>query len=727
MMRDKIGYLIGANPEEEKKLNDWLYFFNDGSEEILWEQLKKEIDDLKNNGTYECPSLGEFLKHAVGIHIMDCAGKILYVNDYLADQLHTTREDLLQESAESLYKFYNMDDLDNFSEKVRRGKCFYGVFALSVKDRNPVWLETRMFPIFGIQKECLYYLVLQMPVLKEDRCKPDMRDLTADDLTLEEQDEFYQYFRLRKCSKDGRYKLIESTAYIDEWMRSYIDIDLEKEFSLEGEADWSFSFLNEMKAMIESQKPFLKRLICSDKIYYLSVTPLQLENGELEFFGLLVNTETKGFIDYATYLQVYYNEITKLPNRKKLEMRDKEIIARYHSKQTFACIYIDLDRFKRNINIYGLKISAAVLVEISRRIASLLPRKSGLYHLDRDEFLIVVAYKSDIEIEELTDQIVTRIGEKICYSLHEIQLTASIGITKFKGYELREIDVLKNTEIALLHAKKQGGDCVYYFTDCMKKEYLRELELEHKLTMAISNGDLELYYQPKFSLFDRRLVGFEALVRWRDGDVMVSPGEFIPIAEESGLIVPLGDFVLKKACWQGRKWLDEGRNPMNIAVNISAMELEKRDLSQRVLRVLEETGFPANMLEIEITENSLVSNVEWARSMLKELRAEGVKISIDDFGKGYSSFSYLHDFPFDTLKIDQVFIKNVSRDRKKESIVRAIIYVGHSFKKKVIAEGVETKEDLEFLQKLNCDAMQGFFLSRPLPLTEIERRYLPTI
>ena len=133
------------------------------------------------------------------------------------------------------------------------------------------------------------------------------------------------------------------------------------------------------------------------------------------------------------------------------------------------------------------------------------------------------------------------------------------------------------------------------------------------------------------------------------------------------------------------------------------------------------------MLEIEITENSLVSNVEWARSMLKELRAEGVKISIDDFGKGYSSFSYLHDFPFDTLKIDQVFIKNVSRDRKKESIVRAIIYVGHSFKKKVIAEGVETKEDLEFLQKLNCDAMQGFFLSRPLPLTEIERRYLPTI
>lgn len=723
-MRDEIGYLMGVNQDEEKKLNDWLYFLNKDSEEMMLEELRKEIEELKQ-GAYDCPLVGEFVKHAVGIHIMDRFGHLLYANDYLIDKLQTTREDLLQESVKSLYKFNNVEELDEFSGKVRRGKFFSGIFALSVKDQVPAWLETRMFPIFNKQQECIYYLVLQVPANRRNENKVVMKDFTTENIGEQELDDIYQYFRVRKCSQSGHYKLVESTKRIEDWIRAYIYIDEQEEIFLNKEKNtWMFHFLKELEIILEEQQPFLKRIIVSGKVYYLSMTPIILEDGTVEFFGLLVNTATKGFIDYSAYLHAYYNDITKLPNRKKLELHHEEVISRYSPEQAFACIQIHFDRFTRTLNTYGVEASEVVLMEASRRICMLLPRRSGLYHLDRDEFLILLAYDTEQEIEELTNQIIARAGEKFICELHEIHLTTSIGVTKFKGYELREIDVLKTTEITLMHAKKKGGNCIVYFNKQMQKSYLRELELEHKLTEAISKGNLELYYQPKFSLFDEKLIGFEALVRWRDGDVMVNPGEFIPIAEESGLIVLLGDFVLRKACEQGKIWLDEGRDPKNIAVNISALELETRDLSQRVFKTLEETGFPAHMLEIEITENSLVSNVGWAREMLKELRAAGVKISIDDFGKGYSSFSYLHDFPFDTLKIDQAFIKALSRDPAKESIVRAIIYVGHSFKKKVIAEGVETKEDMVFLQKLNCDAMQGFFLSRPLPVGEIERRYL---
>ena len=300
--------------------------------------------------------------------------------------------------------------------------------------------------------------------------------------------------------------------------------------------------------------------------------------------------------------------------------------------------------------------------------------------------------------------------------------TASIGISLYPSHG-HEIDhLIKNAESAMSYAKKRGGNTYAFHSSDISTLSSADLSLETDLRYALERRQLELFYQPQVELETGKIQGAEALIRWRHPQHgLVSPAKFIPLAEENGLIVPIGEWVLRTACSQAKKWQENGFSFLQIALNLSGHLFSQQNLSERLIQVLRETALDPLSLDVEITESMLVKDVQTAISTLNELRELGIKVSIDDFGTGYSSLNYLKRFPFDTLKIDQSFIRNVQADSKSAAITIAIIEMAHSLNLKVIAEGVETEGELEFLRRHNCDGVQGYLFSRPLPVDEFQK------
>jgi diguanylate cyclase len=299
---------------------------------------------------------------------------------------------------------------------------------------------------------------------------------------------------------------------------------------------------------------------------------------------------------------------------------------------------------------------------------------------------------------------------------HELYATASVGVSMFPidGEDCHTL--LKNAGAALYKAKKSGGANYQFFTADMHELATRRLAVETNLRRAIQNEEFLIHYQPRVSVDSLAITGVEALVRWQHPQFgLVSPSEFIPLAEDTGLIVPIGEWVLRQACEQNRRWQDEGFAPIRVAVNISGRQFHDRDLSQTVIRILNESGLAPHHLELELTESSIMQNEEFAANVLTRWRNMGINISIDDFGTGVSSLASLKRLPIGALKIDQSFVRDATMDPDDAAIVMAIITLAHNLRLKVVAEGVETEEQLRFLQLLRCDEIQGYFFSKPLP------------
>jgi EAL domain-containing protein (putative c-di-GMP-specific phosphodiesterase class I) len=302
----------------------------------------------------------------------------------------------------------------------------------------------------------------------------------------------------------------------------------------------------------------------------------------------------------------------------------------------------------------------------------------------------------------------------------EIFVSASIGVAMYPGDGNHQDTLLSNADIALGHAKEAGGGCFRFYAKEMNQWANQRLNLEARLNRAIENDEFELYYQPQIILATGQLAGFEALLRWSpEGHEPVPPNEFISIAEESGLIIEIGDWVLKQACAQMKSWQAKGYALVPMAVNLSARQFSDQDLVKMVMQELATTGIPCEMLELELTERVIMRDVEETRTKLQALKAIGVKISVDDFGTGYSSMSYLKRFPLDTLKIDRSFVKDLESDPNDESIIRAIVAMSKGLGLTTIAEGVENEQQRELLSRIGCDLMQGYLISRPLPAEQV--------
>jgi diguanylate cyclase (GGDEF)-like protein/PAS domain S-box-containing protein len=413
--------------------------------------------------------------------------------------------------------------------------------------------------------------------------------------------------------------------------------------------------------------------------------------------------------------------LTGLPNRTLLNDRIGRAIAqagRY--KKKVVVLFLDLDGFKHINDSLGHPVGDKLLQSVAKRLSESVRSGDTVSRQGGDEFIVLLT-----EVTELLDasskagKILKALAEAHSTDHHELHVTGSIGISVYPDDGLDAETLIKNADSAMYQAKANGRQSYQFFKPAMNVRAVERQSIEENLRRALKQGEFELHYQPKINLKTRAITGAEALIRWTHPTRgSVPPAEFIPVAEDCGLIVPIGAWVLREACRQARAWTDAGLPALTMSVNVSAMEFVNEDFLEGVFSTLDETGMPPNRLELELTESVLMKRADSAVAVLQALRNRGIRVAVDDFGTGYSSLSYLRKFPVDALKIDQSFTSQISSDGDDSVIVKAVIAMAHSLKLTVVAEGVETLEELKFLHAHKCDEGQGYYFSKALPAAE---------
>jgi diguanylate cyclase (GGDEF)-like protein len=418
----------------------------------------------------------------------------------------------------------------------------------------------------------------------------------------------------------------------------------------------------------------------------------------------------------------YHDDLTSLPNRLMLNQTLDLAVSRHSSSGTkLAILCMDVDRFKVINESLGQELGDALLQQIAARLRKHSHADTTVARMGGDEFVALIENQDAVtSVASCAQQLVEQLSAPYALGNRDCHVTVSVGISIFPSDGADSQTLLKAADVAMYRAKEAGRNNYQYYSPAMNVHTADRLELESDLRHALVRDEFLLHYQPKVDIRTGLITGVEALVRWKHPQRgLVSPSQFIPLAEETGLIVPIGEWVLATACARTRAWQDSGFTRLNVAVNLSARQFADPMLIPRLTQIIHTSGLDPSTLELEITESVAMSNGELTVAALERLKALGVRIAIDDFGTGYSSLSYLKRFPIDTLKVDRSFIRDIPSDSGDKKITRAIIAMAHSFKLLVVAEGVETADQLAFLRVQRCDVAQGFFLFRPLPEEQV--------
>lgn len=421
-------------------------------------------------------------------------------------------------------------------------------------------------------------------------------------------------------------------------------------------------------------------------------------------------------------LLAHFDQLTGLPNRALFNDRIKYAISSaQRSNKQLAVLFLDLDHFKNINDTLGHSIGDALLVQLAKRLKSVVREQDTVSRQGGDEFILVLPDTDADGAVHVAEKLLRAVADSYQIEQLELNVTSSIGIAIYPDDGADFESLYKNVDVAMYRAKQDGRNNYRFFTQEMQAHSIRHLKLENALRHALKRDQLRLHYQPQVSLQDGRIIGAEALLRWQHPELgMISPAEFIPIAEASGQILQIGEWVLRTAAHQMKSWMDGGIEPMVIAVNLSAVQFRQVHLPELVTRILEEVQLPPQYLELELTEGVAMDDPLGAIAVMNDLHECGVRMSIDDFGTGYSSLSYLKKFKVYKLKIDQSFVRDISEDPEDKAIVAAIIGMASSLGMRTIAEGVETAGQLSFLRNQGCNEVQGYYFSKPLPADQFE-------
>ncbi|MEW9900007.1 PAS domain S-box protein [Chitinivorax sp. PXF-14] len=457
---------------------------------------------------------------------------------------------------------------------------------------------------------------------------------------------------------------------------------------------------------------------------WLSISAVRDAQGSItNYVGVFSDITSRKEAEERLYFLANHDSLTRLPNRSLLHERLAQSLARAREfNQALAVLFIDLDRFKNINDTLGHHSGDKLLQAVAKRLQGCVKEYDLIARLGGDEFTVVLENVPDAQhVAAIAERILHALGQPFVLEAQELFVTASIGISMFPSDGQDALSLLKNADIAMYRSKELGKNTYQFFASEMNALAFEHLVMENSLRYALERGEFELHYQAQVELLQHRIIGMEALLRWRHPELgLVSPDRFIPLAEESGMIVPIGEWVLTTACRQAKAWQDAGYPPLRMAINLSARQFRPEHLVRVVRQALNDSGLEPNWLELEITESMIMRNAEEAVQIMVELKEMGVQLSIDDFGTGYSSLNNLKHFPIHNLKIDGSFVEGIPTDADDMAITEVIISMAKKLGLKVIAEGVERADQLEFLREHGCDLVQGYMFSRPKPAADVE-------
>lgn len=456
---------------------------------------------------------------------------------------------------------------------------------------------------------------------------------------------------------------------------------------------------------------------------YNSAAPIKNDSGQVVGAVMVLKDITeKEHSEKIIYNMAYFDALTGLPNRSQLENRlANSLNEAKNLNKKLAVMFLDLDNFKSFNDTFGHIFGDHILQVVSKLLINCCDSRSTVARMGGDEFIFLINdVNSREEIINMAEGILNIFGSPIIVEGRYIYITASIGVAVYPNDGEGIQAILSNADAAMYYAKENGKNAFRFHNKEMNIKLSRRLDIEQNLRSALKNDEFIVFYQPKLNVLTGKVESMEALVRWQKCNQIISPGEFIPIAEESELIIPIGREVLRKACIQNKEWQDKGYEGVRVAVNLSTCQFHQKNFLDKVKSILDESGLDPNFLEFEITESVAMKDLDLTIKVLNELRSMGIHISLDDFGTGYSSLNYLKRLPINTLKIDKTFVDDLAESATTRNILRAIVIMAHNFNLSVVAEGVETKEQLEILKVEGCDLVQGYLFSKPVINKEFE-------
>ncbi|KMY54250.1 hypothetical protein AC623_10155 [Bacillus sp. FJAT-27231] len=684
----------------------------DNRESEQFEVVLKELTDVKYA-----------LDQSAIVAITDQQGKILYVNEQFSKISKYSEEELLGQDHRILNSGYHPSSF--FKEMwatIGTGRIWRGEVRNRAKDGSFYWVDTTIVPFLNENGKPYQYVSIRNDVSSRKQIEEELRESEEKYRLITE----HSSDLVAVIDKQGNYRYVSPShsclvgydldvlasgqlfQYVHERDRKQLSAKLDKLAA---------------KKKISVQLEFRIRTIRNEYKYMeTKISPI-FKNGEIESFVLAMRdvTERKES-EQMVYHLAYHDTLTDLPNRRLfMQQLRKEIERAKKTSSQFAVMFLDLDRFKFVNDSWGHETGDFILTEAARLIKKSVRTTDLIARLGGDEFTILLRdVQNTEELERLAKRIQSNFQKPLKVAEQQYTLSCSIGIARFPEHGEQPDELLNKADSALYFVKERGRNGYALFKTEMEEKSLERILLENEMRKAIELEQFHIDYQPKMDITNNEVIGMEALVRWHHPELgRIPPNKFIPLAEETGLILPLGEWVLRHGCKQNKEWQLKGYKPLRISINMSVRQLAHPNIVGKIQEILTEIELDPELLELEVTE-SVFADFDHAADTLQQLRDLGIHISIDDFGTGYSSFSYIKYLPVDTLKIDASFIRDIHHNEESQAIVQAVLTLARTLGMNVIAEGVESKEQLAILHEDGCNQGQGFLFSKPLSGQDFE-------
>ncbi len=663
-------------------------------------------------------SLEQAVNETNAVVVTDIDGNILFVNKRYCELYGYKFDEVIGKNPNVVKSgFQDRAFYKEMWETILQGKIWSGELRNRAKDGSIYWVQSTTVPILDDSGRPIMFIAIQTDITDRIHFERSLQKKIHEEFKKTVRNLYNIVFKYREVDGEIKFTLLEGRMAkkmklsLDNISMEYLKTVYSKEQYERIEYHLRYALKGKLTNFeIEA----FKRTI----LVYLA--PI-FEDGEVvEVVGTIIDITNRKRAEDIARKMAYFDFLTQLPNRRYLQEKAEEFIFEHEINQkSFAVMFIDIDRFKNINDSMGHSAGDQLLVQLSKRLQSAIRKEDFIARHGGDEFVVLINNVDEKETHHYAGKIVKELKKPFNYRNLEIFVRPSIGISMFPRDGIDFDSLLGSADIAMYKNKKQMNSDYQFFTETLRQNILERTLLEMDLQQAVEREQLELYYQPKIDLRTREITGVEALVRWRHPvRGYISPGVFIPLAEETGTIVQIGDWVMRRACEQLKEWLHQGYPPISMAINISTAQFNHPMFDQNVKQVLDEIGLDPKYINLELTE-SMMLDKERSEEMFHKLRRLGVSISIDDFGTGYSSLSYLSNFPITHLKIDKSFIRDFNKSNK--AIIETIISLAKALDMKVVAEGVELKQHERFLVQSYCDEAQGYFYAKPMPARDVEK------